>query len=1394
MGLLQRPDELPPGRFRDQLERLTPTAKGRAMQWLQRVHFPSEDVESMHADREGGIFYSCDFSNPAVAGTTGVTAQPPPVTAQAAVPISPFPSQLVFNSRPGAPNVIYLNFVGESVADTAWNTSLGRTVIPAVAFSTDSDYVNFSDSEQTAIKRIWQRVSEDYALFDVNVTTARPSSFTLRTAMALITRSTDENGALNPGSGGGIAYINVFAMSSYAYYRPAWIYINNLANNDAYIAEAVSHEVGHNMGLSHDGTSSAEYYGGHGSGDISWGPIMGTGYNQNVSQWSKGEYYQANNTQDDLSILAANLSYRPDDRGDTRPTATPLVISGGTDVRSTTPEDDPTNSDKSNKGVLERGTDVDVFSFVTGSGPVNLAVNPWVTPSGTRGGNVDLLAELYDEAGTLLIASNDPDRTGAVIGTTLAQGRYYLYVKNSGAGNPLVSPPTGYTAYASLGQYFVTGTITASIGFVDTPLAVLQSTNLTQSGQAKVQFSVTYSNSVPINVSTIDSSDIRVTGPNGYDQLAGMVSLDFSSNGTPRTATYQVTTPGGGNWSYANNGTYQVTMRAGQVNDAAGTAVAAGLLGEFNVSVPVSLYAANMDTDPGWTLQPAWQYGIPSRSVGGPTSGYTGTRILGYNLSGNYANGLTPKFATTPIINTSGSTSLTLLFKRWLRIRSGDPVSIDVSTDGVTWINVWSTSGAISDTSWQSVQYSLPAGVVGSSTLRMRWGLSSNASQNDIGWNIDDVELTGTGSFESDPPQASLSVAGLTLTGQSNHSCSVIYTDATAVRLNHLDSTDLLVTGPNGYSRLAGFVGASLSMNGSPLTGSYTIPAPNAVAWNASDNGIYTVNLRAGEIEDILGNVNLATTLGTFTVGISAASPGALAVASSGNLLSSGMVGGPFSPGSVVYTLSNPGGTSFNWSAGKTSTWVDLSATGGSLAPGASTTVTVSLNAGANALAANTYSDTVSFTNLTNGSGDANRSVTLTINTPGTLSVAGTGGLLASGTVGGPFSPGSVLYTLTNPGGVPINWSAGKTSSWVDLSATGGSLAPGASTTVTVSLNAGVNALAAATYNDTVSFTNLTNGSGSASRSVSLTINSPGRLVVETVGDLLASGMVGGPFSPGSTIYTLSNPGGTPINWSAGKTSSWVDLSAAGGSLAPGASTTVTVSLNVSVNGLAAATYSDTVSFINLTNGSGDAGRSVSLTINTPGRLVVETVGDLLAIGMLGGPFNPGSVVYTLTNSGGTSINWTAANTASWVDLSAISGNLAAGASTMVTVSLDVAANSLVASTYNDTISFGFTNIGSGTAGGGQSAAAVAPVTRGVILKVLENIKVIGQQFSEARVFEIVIQGTPNMLIALEGTTDFIEWTKITSGQIGADGTLTLRVPESVARPTRFYRAYVSSP
>ena len=101
-------------------------------------------------------------------------------------------------------------------------------------------------------------------------------------------------------------------------------------------------------------------------------------------------------------------------------------------------------------------------------------------------------------------------------------------------------------------------------------------------------------------------------------------------------------------------------------------------------------------------------------------------------------------------------------------------------------------------------------------------------------------------------------------------------------------------------------------------------------------------------------------------------------------------------------------------------------------------------------LAPNSYSDTVGFTNATNGAGNTTRAVSLTVNPPpAQLAVGPLSGFNSSGYVGGPFGPASQIYSLTNVGGTTLSWTASNTANWLTLSATGGTLDPGASTNVT---------------------------------------------------------------------------------------------------------------------------------------------------------------------------------------------------------------------------------------------------------------------------------------------------------------------------------------------------------
>ena len=211
---------------------------------------------------------------------------PKPQSAPAAAVDSPF----TLHSRPGAWGTVYLDFNGHTLTKTAWNTSAGVDPLVARPFDLDGSPATFSTAESAAIAEIWHRVTEDYAPFDIDVTTEEPTAFGPTVGRVLITSSTDANGKAMPSStAGGVAYMDVWGMSDYAsYYSPALIYFNNLANSTTNIAEACAHELGHNLGLSHDGTATVTYYAGHGSDYTSWAPIMGNSYSKNVLAMEQG--------------------------------------------------------------------------------------------------------------------------------------------------------------------------------------------------------------------------------------------------------------------------------------------------------------------------------------------------------------------------------------------------------------------------------------------------------------------------------------------------------------------------------------------------------------------------------------------------------------------------------------------------------------------------------------------------------------------------------------------------------------------------------------------------------------------------------------------------------------------------------------------------------------------------------------------------------------------------------------------------------------------------------------------------------------------------------------------------------------------------------------------------
>jgi len=394
----------------------------------------------MRLDRHGRLYAVDELEAPLIA---------PAEEASLAATATPTTLDKTFklHSLKGAKRMLYLDFNGATLTGTAWNSN-GNT-LTAQPFDMDGNPGTFSDAELERIQYIWQRVAEDYAPFGIDVTTQEPAADKLTRA------STDDqiygstvvitnNSGVYNCSCGGVAYVGVFDNVG-DFYKPALVFWNMLGpSGEKYVAEAISHEAGHNLGLSHDGNATSGYDTGHGSGATGWAPIMGVGYYQPVTQWSIGEYSSANNQEDDLAVIAANGgTLRKDDHGNTTAKATPLTVTAN-GVTLTV----------SGQGVIEQRGDKDVFSFTAGAGPVSITVSP-----DSRAPNLDVLAKLIDANGTLLLKSNPADALGATLSFALpAAGTYYLLIDGIGFGDPLTN---GYSDYASIGQYKISGTAPA---------------------------------------------------------------------------------------------------------------------------------------------------------------------------------------------------------------------------------------------------------------------------------------------------------------------------------------------------------------------------------------------------------------------------------------------------------------------------------------------------------------------------------------------------------------------------------------------------------------------------------------------------------------------------------------------------------------------------------------------------------------------------------------------------------------------------------------------------------------------------------------------------------------------------------------------------------------------
>jgi len=290
------------------------------------------------------------------------------------------------------------------------------------------------------VTEVFNRVAEDFRPFNINVTTdqnkylAAPLSMRMR--IVVTPTSAWYQGVA------GIAYTNSFTWGDDT---PAFVFSDRLNNDAKRVAEGISHETGHTMGLSHQSTYTSSctivysYNPGMGMGETSWGPIMGSASSMNTTQWNFGPTPKGCTIKEDnLSIITTNngFGYRADDYASAYSSAIAVSIPSNVFTRN---------------GIITTTADKDFFRFDLGqNGRFRIKVIPYSVGPNNAGANLDIKMTLHSSSGSIIATYDYKDSLHAMLDTSLNAGTYYIAIDGNGNLNST-------NDYGSLGSYSIDG-------------------------------------------------------------------------------------------------------------------------------------------------------------------------------------------------------------------------------------------------------------------------------------------------------------------------------------------------------------------------------------------------------------------------------------------------------------------------------------------------------------------------------------------------------------------------------------------------------------------------------------------------------------------------------------------------------------------------------------------------------------------------------------------------------------------------------------------------------------------------------------------------------------------------------------------------------------------------
>lgn len=273
------------------------------------------------------------------------------------------------------------------------------------------------------------------------------------------------------------------------------------------------------------------------------------------------------------------------------------------------------------------------------------------------------------------------------------------------------------------------------------------------------------------------------TMPTAAEQISYSANIQADYGTTPYTWTFSGTLPNGLSLAQVGNelqlsgtpptgtqGSYTFDVVVTDADSETHTKTMILTVSPPPASMP---FIDDFSTDTGWQYGADWTRGAAQayNPTGGiqreepgtdNTSASTDDMIAGHLTGADYVTGMTETvWLTSPPVNCSNATFVNLQFYRWLGVSLDSTAIIEVTNDGVNWVEVWKspTYTNTQDAGWSLEAYDITATAKGNAVVQVRFGIgptSTSTGTVNVGWCIDDIQIFEPG------PELEVREGGLT--------------------------------------------------------------------------------------------------------------------------------------------------------------------------------------------------------------------------------------------------------------------------------------------------------------------------------------------------------------------------------------------------------------------------------------------------------------------------------------------------------------------------------------------------------------------------------------------------------------------------------------------------------